>query len=53
MTTYTQADGPGLSEPGWQCRHCGSPGFEHERERVHHDDGTYSYDLVCPDGDGS
>lgn len=32
------------------CENCGHLAHEHEKEKVTHQDGTYSYDYVCPDG---
>lgn len=32
------------------CGNCGHRGYEHEKERVTHLDGTYSYDYLCPEG---
>lgn len=50
MNTYEQADSPGIGSPGKDCKHCGRAGHEHDLKRVQHDDGTYSYDYVCPEG---
>lgn len=30
------------------CSSCGTLMRKHSKERVHHDDGTYSYDYHCP-----
>lgn len=32
------------------CSGCGQHLHEHDRERVTHDDGRYSYDYRCPGG---
>lgn len=48
--TDTQADDPGVKTPGTDCENCGRPGHEHDRGRVSHGDGQYSYELECPDG---
>ena len=29
---------------------CGRPYHEHEKKRVNHEDGGYSYDYQCPEG---
>lgn len=32
------------------CQRCGRWAHEHDRERVQHENGTYSYDYYCPEG---
>jgi len=32
------------------CTRCGDPLCDHDRERVTHENGTYSYDYYCPSG---
>jgi len=31
------------------CENCGQYGHEHEKERVTHENGTYSYNYICPE----
>lgn len=45
---YQKANSKGVHTPGWDCANCGHAAFEHEKERVQHEDGRYSYDLRCP-----
>jgi len=47
---YEQAEFAGARTPGHDCKNCGRPGFEHERERVTDDEGRFSYNLACPGG---
>jgi hypothetical protein len=54
-THYTPRDGAKASDHEsvscyrhLPCVHCGRAGHAHEKERVHHDNGTWSYNYVCP-----
>lgn len=62
MTHYTQpkqkaksftSDHPegetGGFSPGVDCVHCGNPGFEHDKEKVHTKNGRYKYEYGCPE----
>lgn len=33
------------------CKHCGKAGHAHDKERVYHDGGLYSYNYFCPEED--
>lgn len=32
------------------CRNCGEPAHEHEKEKVRHGNGMWSWDYYCPVG---
>ena len=34
---------------GGGCERCGNAAHEHRKERVQHENGTYSYDYYCDD----
>jgi hypothetical protein len=46
-TTYEGE--PDAWSPWRPCVNCGEPGHEHDKERVYHKNGRYSYDYVCPE----
>lgn len=34
------------------CPHCGQNWCDHDKQRVTHSDGRYSYDYICPQQQG-
>jgi hypothetical protein len=39
---------PTVPEAASNCQRCGEPYADHDKERVTHDEGGYSYNYVCP-----
>jgi len=47
MTEYEPQKRVKEDSTSTECIHCNQIGREHDKERVYHENGTYSYNYVC------